>query len=232
MMRGELPALPRRMQRLPIDHRGFPVPWFVQWFKDGAPSECGEGEADFRVVDSSKIAIAVNRKRCWVCGDHLGVHLCFVIGPMCAVNRVISEPPSHFECAEFSAKACPFMTRPRMRRNEKDLPAESQEAAGFGLKRNPGAVCLWVTKSYMPFRPHAGAHGVLFRIGEPERVLWFAEGRAATRDQVMSSINSGLPLLKAEEEGPEAVAALNRQLSIAMQLVPAERRKPIDEAAG
>jgi hypothetical protein len=139
---------------------------------------------------------------------------------MCAVNRVISEPPSHFGCAEFSAKACPFLSRPRMRRNEKDLP-EGKEPAGIGLKRNPGVVCLWVTSAYTTFNVHAGQPGILFKIGEPERTFWFAEGRPATREEVMLSINSGLPLLRADEEGPKAVAELERMYIKAMELIPA-----------
>jgi hypothetical protein len=210
-IRSTLPTLPPRMKKLPLDHRGFPVPWFVA-FIDGKP--------DFRVVDTPKIGIAVKQRRCWVCGEPLGVRMAFVIGPMCAVNRVISEPPSHRDCAIFSATACPFLTQPRMRRNTNDLPAHN-EAAGFGLQRNPGAACVWVTRGYRPFRPYVGAPGVLFNIGEPEEVLWFAEGRAATRDEVMASIETGLPLLRAEEEGPEAVAALQSSLARAMKLVPA-----------
>lgn len=219
-----LPPLPKRMVKLPRDDRGFPVPWFVQWFRDGESSEPRDGEPDFRVVDARKLAKAVKEKRCWVCGEQLGVHLCFVIGPMCAINRVISEPPSHFECAEFSARACPFLSRPRMRRNEKDLPEERTEAAGFGLKRNPGVACLWVTRKYETFRPHVGAPGILFKLGTPERVLWFAEGREATRAEVLASIESGLPLLRqpAEQEGPAAVAALEQQYARAMPLIPAE----------
>lgn len=110
--------IPDRIKRLPVDHRDFPVPWFVQWFDDGKPSDFGIGTADFRVIDARKIGVAIRERRCWVCGDRLGVHLAFLIGPMCAVNRVISEPPSHRECAEFSAQTCPFLSRPRMRRNE------------------------------------------------------------------------------------------------------------------
>lgn len=214
-------TIPPRVAALPIEARGFPVPWFVQWFEDGKPTD-GTGVPDFRVVDERKLVRAVKEKRCWICGQRLGVHLAFVIGPMCAINRVISEPPSHSDCAEFAARNCPFLTRPRMRRNEKDLPEGNTPAAGFGIKRNPGVTCLWVTRSYRPFRPHVGYPGILFRIGEPERVLWFAEGREATRDEVMASIDSGLPLLRApaDQEGAAAVAALEKQYSAAMSLIP------------
>ena len=60
----------------------------------------------------------MREKRCWVCGDPLGVHLTFPIGPMCALNRTISEPPSHHECASWSARNCPFLSRPHMVRRE------------------------------------------------------------------------------------------------------------------
>lgn len=233
-LRSDLPALPERMKHLPLDHRGFPVPWFVQWFydEDGDRSrqvECDHGVvsayADFRVMDGRKLGLAIKQKRCWVCGDRLGSNLAFVIGPMCAVNRVISEPPSHLDCAVFSATACPFLSRPRMKRNEKDLPAGNCPA-GFGLKRNPGVACVWVTRRYSIFRPHVGAPGILFKLGAPDRVFWFAEGREATREEVMASIESGYPLLKelADQEGPEALRALEAQFMRAMPLVPAESR--------
>lgn len=207
----DLPPLPPRIARLPKDHRGFPVPWFVAW-QDGVP--------DFRVVGPGKIAEAHNKKRCWVCGEPRGVHLCFPIGPMCSINRTIAEPPSHYECARFSAMACPFLSKPRMRRNEKDLPGDAQLPAGNMIKRNPGVTCLWVTRSYRPFRVDSG---VLFRIGEPERVEWWAEGRPATRAEVEQSVTSGLPLLlePAEAQGSEAVKALEELTAMAMQHWPA-----------
>jgi hypothetical protein len=222
-LRQNLPPLPERMKHLPLNHQGFPVPWFVAWFENGKPCDPGRGEPDFRVIDTPKLGTAVRQKRCWVCGGFLGRHLAFVIGPMCAINRVISEPPSHLECAIFSATACPFLSQPRMRRDEKDLP-DGKAAAGFGIKCNPGVACVWVTRSYRVFRPQAGAPGVLFQLGEPEEVLWFAHGRAATREEVVASIDSGYPALLeiAAQEGSEAVRALDQHRKRAMPLLPKE----------
>jgi hypothetical protein len=191
-MTVSLPPLPRRIQRLPRDRRGFPIPWFVATI---------DGEPDFRVIGRGKLADAVRQKRCWVCGEPLGRKLAFVIGPMCAITRVISEPPSHRDCALFSAHACPFLTQPRMRRNEKDLPENRVEPAGYGLSRNPGACCVWITHEYHTVRAHRGNDGILFQLGEPTEVLWFCNGRQATREEIAASMESGLKLLP-PGEGP------------------------------
>ena len=199
--------VPPRIKRLPISPTGFPVPWFVTWFKDGKPSTTGN--------------------RCWVCGDMLGKYMAFVLGPMCAINRIISEPPSHRDCAIFSAQACPFLSNPRMIRNEKGLIEDDKllpgfvEAAGNHIERNPGAVCVWITNAFAPFRPPKG--GVLFSVGDPLEVLWFAHGRQATREEVMTSIDTGFPQLQtlAQTEGTAAEKELAKMRDAALRLVPA-----------
>jgi hypothetical protein len=199
--------LPDRMNNLPVDDRGFVVPWFVGW-RDGKP--------DFRTMDGEKMVVAVRLKRCWMCGQKLGKFMTFAIGPMCAVNRNISEPPSHLACVEYGVKACPFLTQPRMRRNEKDMPTEGH-IAGIGLKRNPGVTLLWTTLSYRAWRPSNG--GTLFEIGDPEHVEYYAEGRRATRAEIIASMESGKPLLmeSAKDEGPDAIAELNKRYDQAMR---------------
>lgn len=196
-VRPELGVLPARLQRLPIDDRGYPVPWFVQWI---------DGKPEFRVMDPVKFKRAFQERLCWVCGDTIGVHLSFVIGPMCAVNRTNSEPPCHHECAVWSAKHCPFLSRPKMVRRE-DEAINSAMLPEASLARNPGCAAVWTTRGYRVFKaPGASMTGVLFTMGEPERVEWFAEGRPATHDEVMRSIESGLPSLQAMCEREETEA--------------------------
>jgi hypothetical protein len=224
--------LPPRIRSLPISPQGWPVPWFVTWFNGDRPCEDGEGVPDFRVVDPSKITTAVGKNRCWVCGQTKSAAFhAFVIGPMCSINRIISEPSSHRDCAIYAARVCPFLAKPNMVRNEKGMYGEDgkllrglTDAAGIGLKRNPGAVCVWITKSYRLFRPHRGQPGVLFSLGQPVECLWFAEGKRATREQVMASIDSGYPTLEeiARQDGHAALAALKTQREVAMTLVPAQ----------
>jgi len=214
MSNQPLPPIPGKMIHLPRDHRGFPIPWFVETL----PS----GERDFRIASSERKYAAFRNSLCWVCGGKLGRHLVFAIGPMCVVNRITSEPPCHLECAEFSAQACPFLSRPRMRRNEKDLPEEAHDAPGIMLKRNPGATALYITEYYQLTRVESGH---LVHLGSPERVIWYAEGKLATRAQVEASINSGYPLLlevAQAHDGAEGVALLEQQLKQAQLLLPHE----------
>jgi hypothetical protein len=224
-----LPPLPPRMARLPLDARGYPVPWFVPWF-DAAGELCtpGTGTPNFHTVTSEKIALAALAGICWICGGRLGTFRSFVLGPMCAINRVSSEPPSHFECATFAAKACPFLTRPKMRR----LDPEGG-AAGVMDPRNPGVALVWTTRLFRPFRAEVGNPGTLFEVGKPEHVEWYAEGRPATRQEVIDSIDGGLPKLRrlAELDGPEAVAELTIRCGLAMRLVPAERVNNVTDKA-
>lgn len=220
-------SMPDRVRRLPISPEGFPVPWFVAWFKDGKISREGEGVPDFRVINTPKIGIAVKRHLCWLCGEPIGQYKAFLIGPMCAINRVISEPPQHRDCAIYAARVCPFLSKPNMARNEKGLlddkgDSKFSEPAGVALKRNPGVVCVWVTKSYRIFQAEAGQPGNLFSLGRPTDVIWFAQGRRATRAEVLASIDSGYPLLQdaARQDGAEALKALETQRTVAMALIP------------
>ena len=184
--------MPERIANLPVD-RGYPVPWFVARMPDGTP--------EFRAMDREKWRQAVNHRRCWVCGDPLGKWLSFVVGPMCGVNRTTSEPPCHLDCAVWSARFCPFLSRPHMVRREDDLiNTEGLEAnaPGFAIARNPGVALVWTTTSYEVFKAHTGGTGYLIEMGPAAHVRWFAEGRPATRAEVDRSVVSGLPALAAK----------------------------------
>jgi hypothetical protein len=209
-----MPTLPPRFLKLPLDHRGYPVPKFV-WRKP-------DGTYDFRVVEPGWPQRCMRNRLCWLCGEKLGKFMCFVIGPMCAINRNTAEPPCHRECAEFSVRACPFLRFPNRKRDEADLPQGFNPGGDeVTIKRNPGVTCLWTTKTYKPYR--ASNDDVLIQVGDPLDVTWWAHGRAASRDEVLASINSGLPLLRslAEREGKDAIAALDSIIDRGMKLVPA-----------
>src|SRR5262245_50227000 len=194
--------MPERIERLPRDSRGFPVPKFVWWNERGEP--------DFRVLKPGWMKQAVTHNLCWLCGAQMGKHKAFVLGPMCAVNRVNSEPPCHYDCARFAALNCPFLTKPKMRRNEKDLPEDAIEAAGIPLARNPGCCCVWITNTYRIEQAGNGHPGILFRVGPASRAEFYAERRRATREEVEHSVDTGLPYLQemAMKDGVQAQKSL------------------------
>lgn len=203
--------IPDRLRAMPI-HNGYVVPWFV--------AKVG-GSYDFRVVDGTKFKVALNKKLCWICGQRLGAYLHFAIGPMCAINRTISEPPSHKDCAAYAVKVCPFLAQRQDDRRLDDLPAGYREAAGISIRRQPGAVAIWVTKS---FQVVSVSRGMVFALGDPIEVHWFKDGRAATRAEVLESIDSGYPLLQAlaAQEGDFALEELKSMRETAIALIPKE----------
>lgn len=199
--------MPLAMSKRPRDERGYPVPWFTPWH---------DGRWDFRFVEEGKAQQAVYESRCWICGEPRGPRCAYVAGTMCAVNRTSTEPPSHVECAIYAAKACPFLARPKMAR-PMNHEGVGEAMPGVMLDRNPGVAVVWITSS-----PSYDPAARLFGLGEPERVLWFAHSRPATRVEVMESIDSGLPSLRAlaEQGGPDDLAGLEQMTADAVRLVP------------
>jgi hypothetical protein len=214
VIESRFPDAPMNIRRLPVEGRGFPVPWFLSWE--------GVGEPDFRFVHPHRAIHAHQLGLCWICGGKLGRIKTFAIGPMCAVNRVSAEPPSHPECATFAAEACPFLSRPLAKRAPPPNDWKAFDATpGIMIERNPGVTLLWGCLRYTVFRPDLD-RGILFQIGPPERLRWMCEGRDAAREEVLESIRTGLPNLLevAREDGPEGLEELRQATAAALKLVP------------
>lgn len=201
-----LPALPPRIAKLPVDPRGFPIPWFVAKI---------DGKYDFRIMSSDSLRRAVVENLCWVCGEPLGTWKAFVVGPMCVITGTSGEPPSHRDCAIFSAKHCPFLSKPKVERRGDNLP-EKFKMNECHLERNPGVALVLITKGYQ-VQQHQRSDGegwdILFKMGKAEELLFFALGKEATREQIMESVNNGIGelMVVAQAEGPESVADLKRK---------------------
>jgi hypothetical protein len=206
------------MQKLPIDKRGYPIPWFVDYLN---------GEPEFRAMDRRKFRHAINDRLCWVCGNKLFGEEVFVIGPMCAVNRISSEPPSHRECAIYAAKNCPFLSKPQMhRRTDAEIEKIKVPSPGVMVERNPGVMLLWYTRRHSLLTVHnrpPAVDGILFQLGRPFKLQWFCRGQPATREEILASMESGLPLLREtaeKQDGPEGMARLETQITEAYRLIP------------
>jgi len=206
-------VMPPHIAALDRDHHDRPIPWFVHRDDAGVP--------DFRVVRRGGLADAILQDRCWVCGGRLGRYGNFVTGPMCAVNRISAEPPSHEDCAIYSARACPFLSTPSMGRRETGLPEDRMAPAGVMELRSPGVTLVWTSNTWEPFKVDSG---VLFDIGDPAGTAWFAHGRYATRGEVVASLDSGMPLLLADVggQGQRAVDYIMGQRECVTGLLPPE----------
>lgn len=197
-------SLPQKMQKLPIDERGYPVPWFVAWV---------EGKPEFRAADAAKFRAAIRQGLCWVCGEKLPATVkVFVVGPMCGINRTSGEPPCHPDCARWSAQNCPFLTRPKMVRREDEVMNNDMlklQSAGTAIARNPGVALLWFCRDFETFNDYGGK--TLITMGSPYAVEWYSKGVLATREEVQNSIDEGLPALESVARSePGGLEALER----------------------
>lgn len=211
---------PASMKSRPVDHRGFPVPWFVT-------NKTNDGLWDFVHIERNRMIEAIRFEKCWVSGQKLGRYKAFCIGPMCAINRTAGDPPVTKEIALWSVKVCPFMSRPRARRSDhsENTVDEDRVFDGVGIMRNPGVTAVWVSKN-SEYQQGRG-----FYIGDPVEVTWWREGRPATRAEVDASIASGIHILKgmAREEGPDAEAELQRYIERAERLLPPHDTKETED---
>jgi ferredoxin len=202
--------VPDKMRRRPLDARGYPVPWFVAWIA---------GKPDFRAVDPNKFLLALDKRRCWVCGQALGKFATFVVGPMCIVNHVSAEPPSHLECAKFAARGCPFLTIPTAQYREANRPEDYRTNPGM-LTHNPEVMALWTCDTWRPVTAVGpdGNIGTLIEFGEPKSVTFWREGREATPAEARAALYKGLPHLQAmaERDGGHAPRELAARVDAAL----------------
>lgn len=204
---------PVQISRLRRDRHGRAVPWFIDW---------NDGNPDFRVVRRGVAIEALRKGLCWVCGTHRGADAAFVLtGPISVVNRFAPEPPCHAACAIYTVRACPFLTTPRMRRRENNLPDDRIGPSDAAILDNPGVAVVWFGGPWSIERDGSG--GVLFKLGAPSQVRWYSQGVIATRDQVLEAFDASLPRVRAwaQEDGPEHVLALEGRVAAAMVHVPA-----------
>jgi hypothetical protein len=158
---------PRRMRGLPRNERGVPIPWFA--------GRDAEGHLRVTLLDLAKWDDAVKNRRCWMCGAPLGRYYTFVLGPVQAITRTVTEPPSHRGYAEYAVRVCPFLSNPARGRFD-------SVASPTGALVNPGVFALWQTLSF-----ELGDRRRTLVVGDPVRVAWRTRGRPATDAEVEAS---------------------------------------------
>ena len=197
-LRPDMLDAPSAMKARPIDHRGFYVPWFV------SEKNCA-GLWDFSVVTAERRDRALKSRLDWVTGEPLGRHMAFVIGPMCIINRIASDPPVRLETARWSARVCPFISRPLAKRPDPDRVGNTP---GIPVSTNPGLCAIYVTSTI-------SMHRGLIQLGNPSHIEWWTKGRRADPDETGMGFDAGSESLRAlaSDEGPGAIAHFERLLS-------------------
>jgi hypothetical protein len=99
-------AIPERMQRLPRDKRGLPIPTIV--FRDD------DGNPHFTINDSRRREFVLKSDRCAICNHALFRGRWYVGGPASAFDPrgAYLDPPMHHECARYALQVCPYLAAP------------------------------------------------------------------------------------------------------------------------
>lgn len=167
-----------RMAGLPLDPAGHPIFWCF--------------------LRENAVAIALNEKRCFFCGEKLGSYFAFVIGSISTILRTYPQPPAHRLCALYAALA----------------------AEGTLLRRTSSISAVWLTQGYKPEALPDGRTRI--QLGDPTEVLWFKQGREATEAEITEELETAYALLldTAKAEGDRAVEALTISYAMARNLAP------------
>jgi hypothetical protein len=155
------------MRHLPRDAQGRPIPWFAWWDRKGSPH--------VTIIDREKRWMSINLRLCQICGQPLGVHASFVLGPIQVETRTTTEGPAHPGCAGYALQVCPFLSNPS--RERRDIKSW-----------NPGVFALWTTRNYEPAVKPDGKIAVI--VGDPASVRWWAARRLATAHEIASAQRS------------------------------------------
>jgi hypothetical protein len=99
-----------------------------------------KGVPDFRVSDHAKWMRVVAERRCGICGEPFHYWLYFLGSARQIQHRSFWDPPTHEDCARYSAAVCPFL-------NGEKAPAVPAHVRA----RHPGAMVVDVpNKGHTP----------------------------------------------------------------------------------
>jgi hypothetical protein len=102
MKPSEVP-LPKMMQHLRLDERGYPIFYIAQVDKTGKPH--------FTINNHELRNNCLEKDLCEICGKKLYRGRWFVGGPMSAFHPdgVYNDPPMHTECKDYAMQVCPWL---------------------------------------------------------------------------------------------------------------------------
>ncbi len=102
----KLVPIPNRMQHLPKDSRGYPVPYIIL--------HDDQDKYHFQINDERKVKQCLTNHLCAICGQRLD-ELWLVGGPMSAFHPhgAYIDTPTHHECGTYALQVCPYLAAPK-----------------------------------------------------------------------------------------------------------------------
>jgi hypothetical protein len=119
-------------------HGGYPVP-FVQMWIDGKP--------DFRVVDPVKTTRCVHEQLCAICGFKLRELCYFIGGDLCKQNHLFTDPGMHEQCAEFSTRACAFLSGKKPKYSDRSVSENLARVEQMAASVRPKHIYIFETRT-------------------------------------------------------------------------------------
>lgn len=98
--------IPKRMQHLERDKRGYPYP--VVLLEDAS------GKRHFTINDENMRQRLLTERRCAICGDVMGDVMWMPGGPLSALHPHgwYLDTPLHHECMTYAMQVCPYLAMP------------------------------------------------------------------------------------------------------------------------
>lgn len=202
----ERTPIPHRMRTLPLDPRGYPIPYIV--FRDR------NGDPHFTINDGRVRLRCLLQRRCGICGKKINGPVWFVGGPLSAFHPhgAYAEGPLHENCAEYALKVCPWLAVScYMGRIDASTlyTREGEDRSGGQLFTDPTQIpdrplCfVAISTSSYKLSPHSGASGPNVIPGRPfvDARYWRngaqlseAEGEALAMEALTSAGVTGVEL--------------------------------------
>lgn len=139
--------IPDRLKKFPLWRGKYPI-FYVVTVHNGEPL--------FTVLSRAKQVEATNKNLCHICGERMSPPYYFIGGPMCMKYRRFNDGPMHKECAEYAAKACPFLANP-LAKYKANPPVSHQNEVFKAFAKDakgemrPAKMCVAATMKYEGF---------------------------------------------------------------------------------
>ncbi len=153
----EIP-IPTKMQHLPLDKRGFPIPYIVLVDDNGTPH--------FKINDDRKMQIVIRWKWCAICGKPMRDDMWLVGGPMSAFhpNGAYVDTPVHEDCGHYALQVCPYLASKGYNTYAPIDKLKNVKAENIGIyvdpTLNPNRPKLFVFQKITGFKKHTVMMGI------------------------------------------------------------------------